>query len=179
MKHWKKKVQEPEPDESVPYHIPKQPADVEMTSYALMAYMALASHDSVIGDGLPIVKWLSSQRNSLGGFYSTQDTVVGLQALAAYASLVYGGGTDLEVTTSASNLPEVEITDANSLVLHQQEVEVPGSVSYSVTGKGCALIQVREARIKNTGHFMVFYPAQCPFPLNEICLTYRFKKWSK
>ncbi|XP_061392979.1 thioester-containing protein 1 allele R1-like [Musca vetustissima] len=34
---------------------------------------------------LPIIKWLIGQRNNLGGFNSTQDTVVGLKALVAFA----------------------------------------------------------------------------------------------
>lgn len=37
--------------------------------------------------GLPLVRWLSNQRNALGGFSSTQDTVIALQALAAYAQV--------------------------------------------------------------------------------------------
>lgn len=36
-------------------------------------------------DALPIIKWLVNQRNELGGFQSTQDTFVGLKALAKYA----------------------------------------------------------------------------------------------
>ena len=31
-----------------------------------------------------VVKWISSQRNGQGGFVSTQDTVVALQALASF-----------------------------------------------------------------------------------------------
>lgn len=36
-------------------------------------------------DALPILKWLINQRNELGGFQSTQDTFVGLKALAKFA----------------------------------------------------------------------------------------------
>ena len=48
-------------------------ADIEMTSYALMTYVLLAEDDpSMIGEAMPIVRWLTKQRNALGGFASTQ-----------------------------------------------------------------------------------------------------------
>ena len=48
-------------------------ADIEMTSYALMTYVLLAEDDpSMIGEAMPIVRWLTKQRNALGGFTSTQ-----------------------------------------------------------------------------------------------------------
>ena len=48
-------------------------ADIEMTSYALMTYVLLAEDDpSLIGEAMPIVRWLTKQRNAQGGFASTQ-----------------------------------------------------------------------------------------------------------
>ena len=48
-------------------------ADIEMTAYALMTYVLLAENDtSLIGQAMPIVRWLTKQRNALGGFASTQ-----------------------------------------------------------------------------------------------------------
>lgn len=43
-------------------------AEVEMTSYALLTYTLLGD----VASALPVVKWLSQQRNALGGFSSTQ-----------------------------------------------------------------------------------------------------------
>lgn len=45
-------------------------ADVETTAYALLATL-LVSND-IMTDGLPVVRWLSQQRNAHGGFGSTQ-----------------------------------------------------------------------------------------------------------
>lgn len=45
--------------------------DVEMTAYVLLAVVT-AGGTNVISDGLPIVKWLTSQRNAYGGWSSTQ-----------------------------------------------------------------------------------------------------------
>lgn len=39
-----------------------------MTSYALLTYTLLGD----VASALPVVKWLSQQRNALGGFSSTQ-----------------------------------------------------------------------------------------------------------
>lgn len=41
-----------------------------MTAYGLLTYTLLGD----VGSALPVVKWLSQQRNALGGFSSTQVT---------------------------------------------------------------------------------------------------------
>ncbi len=50
-----------------PYYRPPS-ADVEITSYVLLAY----AHRKDLQIGLPIAQWLAQQRNSLGGYSSTQ-----------------------------------------------------------------------------------------------------------
>lgn len=55
--------------------------DIEITSYILLALLHTPGHY------LPIAKWLLKQRNNHGGFKSTQDTVVGLQALVKFAQI--------------------------------------------------------------------------------------------
>ena len=50
-----------------PYYRPRT-ADIEITAYALLAYTL----EKDIGVGLPVSRWLSQQRNSLGGYSSTQ-----------------------------------------------------------------------------------------------------------
>lgn len=42
-----------------------------MTAYGLLTYTLLGD----VASALPVVKWLSQQRNSLGGFSSTQVAV--------------------------------------------------------------------------------------------------------
>ncbi|XP_073822273.1 CD109 antigen-like [Musca autumnalis] len=56
--------------------------DIEVTAYILQALLETENEPGKI---LPIIKWLIGQRNNLGGFDSTQDTVVGLKALVAFA----------------------------------------------------------------------------------------------
>ena len=54
---------------------------VEMTAYMVMTHV-LRSELALAVDS---VKWLGRQRNSQGGFVSTQDTVVALQAISLYS----------------------------------------------------------------------------------------------
>ncbi|GMH33279.1 hypothetical protein BSKO_01113 [Bryopsis sp. KO-2023] len=83
----------------VPYSCYKPPtSEIEMTGYALLTKLALirAKRESPslgdaavleeIGQTLPIVRWLVGKRNDLGGYSSTQDTVVALQALSEYGT---------------------------------------------------------------------------------------------
>ena len=56
------------------YYYYKSSAEVEMTTYALLAILHEQNDkSSVVGDEIMgIVRWLSKQRNSYGGFASTQ-----------------------------------------------------------------------------------------------------------
>ena len=56
------------------YHYYKSSAEIEMTAYALLAILHEQNHknSSVTDETLDIVRWLSKQRNSYGGFASTQ-----------------------------------------------------------------------------------------------------------
>ena len=57
-------------------------AAIETTGYATLA---LLEHGDKL-NASRAARWLVSQRNAYGGFGSTQDTVVGLQALTSYAA---------------------------------------------------------------------------------------------
>ena len=86
-------------------------------------------------------KWLVGQRNSQGGFGSTQDTVVALQALTEYATSS-ATDTNMTVTVKAGDVTkEIKITPDNFDVT--QVVEVPAGVPVELTakGKGEAVVQ--------------------------------------
>ena len=77
--HWEKeKETKPTPRRywwNMYYRAPA--ADIEMTAYALMTHVLLGETDAtLIGQAMPIVKWLTKQRNALGGFSSTQVSLV-------------------------------------------------------------------------------------------------------
>jgi hypothetical protein len=67
VKYWRENSEKK--DENVLYA--PQSADIELTSYILLAKLENFSKSQATLL-IPIVKWINSQRNSLGGFYSTQ-----------------------------------------------------------------------------------------------------------
>uniref|UniRef100_A0A670K9B6 C3 and PZP like alpha-2-macroglobulin domain containing 8 n=1 Tax=Podarcis muralis TaxID=64176 RepID=A0A670K9B6_PODMU len=117
-------------------------AEVEMTAYALLTYTALGD----VASALPVVKWLSQQRNALGGFSSTQDTCVALQALAEYAILSYVGGVNLTISLASTNLDyqeTFELNRGNKKLLQTARIpSLPTGLFVSAKGDGCCLLQI-------------------------------------
>uniref|UniRef100_A0A8C5TVE2 CD109 antigen n=1 Tax=Malurus cyaneus samueli TaxID=2593467 RepID=A0A8C5TVE2_9PASS len=74
--------------------------DIELAAYALLSHF----HQDRIAEGIPIMKWLSHQRNHLGGFSSTQDTVVALHALSLFAALTAASKTEMDITVTGPSL---------------------------------------------------------------------------
>lgn len=120
--------------------------EVEMTSYVLLA---LLSGPALPGFGLDyssgIVRWLTQQQNPFGGFASTQDTVVALQALAKYGAATYSeeGSTTVTVTSLGGLNKEFTVEQSNRL-LYQEETlsEVPGEYVIQARGRSCVLAQI-------------------------------------
>ncbi len=117
-------------------------AAVETTGYAALAL--LERGDSF--NASRAARWLVSQRNAFGGFSSTQDTVVGLQALTRFAASARDN-VDMTVSlTSGDWRREVRITPENADVL--QTIQVPldttnGSrLQVEAQGDGQAVLQL-------------------------------------
>uniref|UniRef100_A0A8C3NEG7 Uncharacterized protein n=1 Tax=Geospiza parvula TaxID=87175 RepID=A0A8C3NEG7_GEOPR len=126
-------------------------AEVEMTAYVLLAYLSQPSMSPAdLGTASRIVRWLCKQQNPYGGFASTQDTVVALQALAKYAALTYGSNGDVTVTVTSptGTLQDFVLDSSNRLVLQQAALpELPGTYGLRARGQGCALAQVGTAKL--------------------------------
>ncbi|NXR89513.1 A2ML1 protein, partial [Hypocryptadius cinnamomeus] len=122
------------------------PAEVEMTAYVLLAYLSQPSVSLAdLGTASEIVRWLCKQQNPYGGFASTQDTVVALQALAKYAALTHGSNGDITVavTSPMGTVQDFVLDSSNRLVLQQAALpELPGTYRLRAHGQGCALAQV-------------------------------------
>ncbi|NXI62426.1 A2ML1 protein, partial [Anseranas semipalmata] len=122
------------------------PAEVEMTAYVLLAHLTQPQVSSAdLARASQIVRWLSKQQNPYGGFASTQDTVVALQALAKYATLTYSSNGDFVVTVTAptGSTQDFVLDASNRLVLQQAALhELPGLYGVQARGQGCALVQV-------------------------------------
>ncbi|TTQ23534.1 Alpha-2-macroglobulin-like protein 1 [Bagarius yarrelli] len=119
--------------------------EVEMTSYVLLALM---SGPQLSGFGLgystSIVYWISQKQNAFGGYASTQDTVVALQALAKYSQATYSpaGNITVTVTSPSGQRYTFSINQSNRLLYQEKELqEVPGAYSIKADGKGCVYVQ--------------------------------------
>lgn len=119
---WWSKVDAPTEGSSAIWRWQPSSNDVEITSYILLAILDKDGAENA----LPVIKWLISQRNSNGGFASTQDTVVGLQALISFAEKTgAGSGTmDIEFISSGGeeNKGAIVVNAENSLVLQTHVV---------------------------------------------------------
>ena len=114
------------------------PAVVETTGYALLA---LLERGDAINAG-NAARRLVSQRNAFGGYGSTQDTVVGLQALIGYAAQARF---DVDMTVdlvSGDWSRQVLITADNADVLQIVELPDGADLQVSAAGSGRVVAQV-------------------------------------
>uniref|UniRef100_A0A3P8S171 Alpha-2-macroglobulin bait region domain-containing protein n=1 Tax=Amphiprion percula TaxID=161767 RepID=A0A3P8S171_AMPPE len=117
---------------------------VEISSYVLMAKLSASPTNEDLGYASGIVRWLTRQQNYYGGFSSTQDTVVALQALALYATLVFSpqGSSTVKVQSPSEQLT-FNVNQDNRL-LYQERIlqDVTGKFSLEVQGTACASVQI-------------------------------------
>ncbi|KAJ9588469.1 hypothetical protein L9F63_018159, partial [Diploptera punctata] len=152
MKWWMKPVRT---DDSNPWNSLPNSVDVEMTAYGLLTYL----QRGLVQDALPIMKWLISQQNEQGGFASTQDTVIGLQAMGKLAESL---NSETDVTLSFSypggrGIP-IKVNKENSLILQTQELpEEVRKVDLTASGTGFAVVQVSyQYNLNVTGAYPLF-----------------------
>uniref|UniRef100_A0A8C1BRN9 Uncharacterized protein n=1 Tax=Cyprinus carpio carpio TaxID=630221 RepID=A0A8C1BRN9_CYPCA len=125
---------------------PMGSVEVETSAYVLLA---LLSGPSLPGFGLNysagIVHWLSKQQNANGGFSSTQDTVVALQALAKYSAATYNaeGFISITVTSPSGQRNQFTVNQDNRLLYQEKQLqEATGTYELRAEGKGCVFVQV-------------------------------------
>ena len=124
--------------EAMPYPVQQNSATIETTGYATMALVL----DGDVFNASRAAQWLTSQRNSYGGFGSTQDTVVGIQALVEFQSGARAD-VDLDITIDAEGFSkDLAITEENFDVLQMIELPVNAEFELTVDGKGKAVGQV-------------------------------------
>jgi CD109 antigen len=113
-------------------------AAIENTAYATLA---LIKH----GDNLNAAraaKWLISQRNAFGGYGSTQDTVMALQAITDFGS---NSRSDVELNVDIDNNgdhKQLKINSTNFDVMQIISLPVNSQLQITTSGKGDAIGQV-------------------------------------
>uniref|UniRef100_A0A670ZRN7 Alpha-macroglobulin receptor-binding domain-containing protein n=1 Tax=Pseudonaja textilis TaxID=8673 RepID=A0A670ZRN7_PSETE len=136
----------------LPYYHPQAPsAEVEMTSYVLLAYVAkeLSPSQEELIIATAIVRCLPTDSQGMLGRYSNStpctnlDTVVALQALCQYRTITYskdGVGAKVTLSSGDVSLAKFHVDSTNSLLLQCQDLpSVPGDYTAEVTG--CIFMQ--------------------------------------
>ncbi|NWQ77752.1 A2MG protein, partial [Columbina picui] len=132
--HWQRPGKAPEVD--LPYFRYRAPsAEVEMTAYVLLAYLTTqpAPSQEELSFASLIAKWIISQQNPNGGFSSTQDTVVALQALSLYGAVTYaksGAASKVTLQSGGDFQQDFQVDPTNRLLLQRVPLpQVPGDYS--------------------------------------------------
>ncbi|XP_040901702.1 alpha-2-macroglobulin-like [Toxotes jaculatrix] len=117
---------------------------VEISSYVLLARLSASPTTEDLGYTTRIVRWLTSQQNYYGGFCSTQDTVVALQALALYSTLVFSpDGSSTVTVQSPSGQLTFDVNQDNKLLYQEKTLQdTSGKYSLEVKGTACASVQI-------------------------------------
>jgi CD109 antigen len=128
--------EEPEP---MPGMFPeaRQSTAIEATGYATLA---LNTHGDRL-NAARAARWLVTRRNAYGGFGSTQDTVVALQALTEHAA---GAASDVDLTVTVEaggQSQQVTINGSNFDVLQVLDVPAGAQVNVRAEGKGEVVVQ--------------------------------------
>ena len=119
---------------------------VEGTGYALLSLFQLEGGGiTIIQD--EIVKWLNTMRLGVGGFISTVDTIVALEALVMYS--YHNNVKDLTKMTVTVDLPDSNITEhfpiSREGVSKGHSIDIPnvyGTINLFAAGRGQALAQL-------------------------------------
>lgn len=121
---------------------PGDSKSIEATGYAALYYMTIDQFD----DSTPLILWLASQKSETGGFRSSQDTVVALQALSTYAIRNSPATAETDMTIligkGRSYFEKLRIKGEDMSV---KEVTLPSSTGkYKIkwTGMGTSFVQL-------------------------------------
>ncbi|KAK3560862.1 hypothetical protein QTP86_022609, partial [Hemibagrus guttatus] len=137
---------------------------VEISSYVLLAVLTTGQLTAAdLGYANRIVSWLVKQQNPYGGFSSTQDTVVALQALALYSTKVFSseGSSTVTVKSAAGHSHNFDVNQNNKLLYQERSLkDVPGRYSIDVKGSTCASVQT-----------VLFYNVPTPTEISTLNIT--------
>ena len=136
--YWESKIK-PEVQRYDYMPVPVSSQNVEITAYAALALMEVK--DARASDA---VKWISAQRNSQGGFSSTQDTVMAFRALIS-AAVMQGRDIDAEISVIADGkeITKFTVNSGNFDVFRM--IEAPAGVEkieLKFEGKGDVNYQI-------------------------------------
>uniref|UniRef100_A0A8C6IDN1 Murinoglobulin 2 n=1 Tax=Mus spicilegus TaxID=10103 RepID=A0A8C6IDN1_MUSSI len=144
--HWER-PQKPRKSEHNLYKPQASSVEVEMNAYVVLARLtaqpAPSPEDLTLSRST--IMWLTKQQNSNGGFSSTQDTVVALDALSKYGAVTFSRRqktTLVTIQSTGSFSQKFQVENSNRLLLQQVALpDIPGDYTISVSGEGCVYAQ--------------------------------------
>ncbi|KAM5132701.1 ovostatin-like [Mantella aurantiaca] len=161
--HWEREDMPARPP--VPFFLPIfAPPEVQLTSYMLLSLITRnqkLNHSAKdptktrrstppvvtqkdVATMAEISLWLTRQQNANGGFPSTSDTVVALQALGAFAKMLYTPDSQQTIVVKNQNsaIGSLRLDPENRLLVQRKDLPDPiGDYSLETEGNGWCLIQ--------------------------------------
>ncbi|KAL1497123.1 hypothetical protein ABEB36_008133 [Hypothenemus hampei] len=138
LKWWGKDT--PKNEENNPWRQLPRSVDIEMTSYALLTFLEA----NLIDDAMPVLNWLINQQNSLGGFTSSRDTSIGLQALyRTVARLSSPVNLQIEFTYNKGKTGRFSVNQNTAMILQSTEIDKDSrEVNVTAQGNGIGIFRV-------------------------------------
>ncbi|XP_019950602.2 alpha-2-macroglobulin-like isoform X1 [Paralichthys olivaceus] len=149
---------------------------VEISSYVMLAKLSALPTAEDLGYSSRIVRWLTGQQNYYGGFSSTQDTVVALQALALYSTLVFSPDGSSQVTVQSPSGQLLFDVNKDNKLLYQETMlqDKRGKFRVKAEGDACASIQIslhyNIPVVTDVRTFSVDMKAEADCPKNKLSL---------
>ncbi|XP_073408852.1 alpha-2-macroglobulin-like protein 1 [Dendrobates tinctorius] len=120
-------------------------ASVELSAYIVLALVTgTAVPASDVAKAYRIVSWLIKQQSPQGGYGSTQDTVVAIQAVTKFLALTSNPRGSLVITVYNGRTVVVtfRVDETNRLLLQKSPLpNIPGKYRLFVEGNGCVHVQ--------------------------------------
>lgn len=115
-----------------------EPHAIETTGYAAMA---LTQKNRI--EAQPALQWISAQRNSLGGYGTTQETVIAFKSLtSAAAQQSRDLNATIDVIVNGETVHSFTVNGENFDVLQSLELKPVDQVTLKMSGTGTVMYQV-------------------------------------
>ncbi|XP_023015119.2 thioester-containing protein 1 allele R1 isoform X1 [Leptinotarsa decemlineata] len=153
MKWWAKDT--PRNEAKNPWNSRPKSIDIETTSYALLTFIEM----NLLDDATPVLEWLINQQNSLGGFASSQDTVVGLHAMYKLVTrLASPTNIQVEFEYGKEGRGKFSVNKNNVMILQSTEISKDSrEVNVTAQGTGLAIFKVSyQYNVNVTGPWPMF-----------------------
>nr|XP_034953122.1 ovostatin-like [Zootoca vivipara] len=142
--YWERE-DKPPAEESPSFYPRASSFEVEIAAYVLLALLTgTTPTPAQLTTASQIVLWLTKQQNPYGGFSSTQDTVVAIQALALFSRYTFStdGRNSVRIHSNKPFERVFEVNNDNRLLLQRTSLpDVPGEYTVDVNGTGCVFAQ--------------------------------------